>query len=59
MLTTKEAEYQVGQFARAYSVSPLTLPIVLEAARGVRDYQLAYFDASLGSGKTESDSSHL
>ncbi len=47
MLTGKEAEHQVGQFARAYSVFPLTLPIVLEAARGAREHQLAYFDAQV------------
>ena len=46
-LTLAEAERQVEQFATAYPVFPLTYQIILEAARGVRDHQLAYYDAQL------------
>jgi predicted nucleic acid-binding protein len=46
-LTIPEAERQVEYLALAYSVFPLTLPIVLEAARGVREHQLAYDDAQI------------
>lgn len=38
---------QVERFQALYPVFSLTTPIVLEAGRGVRDYQLAYYDAQL------------
>ena len=38
---------QVNLFARIWPVFHLTTLVVLEAARGVRDYQLSYFDAQI------------
>ncbi len=38
---------QVERFQGLYPVFPLTVPIILEAGRGVRDHQLAYYDAQL------------
>lgn len=46
-LTPKDAATQVERFARAFPVFNLTPFIVLEAARGVRTYQLSYFDAQI------------
>ncbi len=46
-LTIPEAERQVGHLALAYSVLPLTVPIILEAARGGREHQLSYYDAQI------------
>ncbi len=46
-LTAADALAQVQRFAHAYPVFDLTTTIVLEAGRGVRDHQLAYFDAQL------------
>lgn len=46
-LTIAEAQRQVEHLAFAYPIFPLTLPVVLEAARGVRAHQLAYYDAQL------------
>jgi predicted nucleic acid-binding protein len=46
-LTAQEAVEQVERLAHAYPVLDLTPAIVLEAGRGVRDHQLAYFDAQL------------
>ncbi|WP_374689582.1 PIN domain-containing protein [Promineifilum sp.] len=47
LLTPAKALQQVEHFQSAYSVFPLTAPIVLEAGRGVRDHQLAYYDAQI------------
>ncbi len=47
MLRIQDAERQVTDLALAYPVFPLTLPIVLEAARAVRQHQLAYYDAQI------------
>jgi predicted nucleic acid-binding protein len=47
LLTVAEATEQVGKLARAWSVLEITPMIVLEAARGVRDHQLAYWDAQV------------
>ena len=38
---------QVEVYARTLIVLPLTPAIVLEAVRGVRDFQLAYYDAQI------------
>ena len=38
---------QVERYEQAFLVIPLTPAIVLEAVRGVRDYQLAYYDAQI------------
>lgn len=38
---------QVARFQGIYPVHNLTPMIVLEALRGVRDYQLAYYDAQI------------
>jgi predicted nucleic acid-binding protein len=46
-LTRAEAFLHVQRWMRAYTVLPLTDSIVLEAARGSRDYSLAYYDAQI------------
>lgn len=46
-LSPKEALDQVNLFTRIWPVSDLTPPIVLEAARGVRDYQMSFYDAQI------------
>lgn len=46
-LSPKEALVQVNLFIRAWPVFDLTPLIVLEAARGVRDYQMFYYDAQI------------
>lgn len=46
-LTPAQAYEQVSLFARAWPVFDLTPLIVLEAARGVRDHQLSYYDAQI------------
>ena len=42
-----EGTKQVEQLIRAWPVLDLTPMIVLEGARGVRDYQLAYWNAQI------------
>lgn len=46
-LTAAEAYEQVNLFSRIWPIFDLTTLIALEAARGVRDYQLSYFDAQI------------
>lgn len=46
-LTALEATEQMGSLASAFPVIDLTSMIVLEAARGVRDHQLSYYDAQI------------
>lgn len=46
-LSPAEALRQVNLFTRAWPVFDLTPLIVLEAARGVRDYQISYYDAQI------------
>lgn len=48
-LRPTEALRQVNLFTRAWQVLDLTPLIVLEAARGVRDYQISYHDAQIWS----------
>lgn len=38
---------QIERFETAFAVLPVTASVVLEAVRGVRDHQLAYYDAQL------------
>ena len=47
MLAISEAMEQVQRLARAWTILDLTSFVVLEAMRGVRDYQLAYWDAQI------------
>jgi predicted nucleic acid-binding protein len=46
-LSAAGALSQVGLFTRMYPVFDLTPLIVREAARGMRDYSLAYYDAQI------------
>lgn len=46
-LSPTEALRQVNLFARAWPVFDLTPLIVIEAGRGVRDYQMSYYDAQI------------
>jgi len=46
-LPTKQAVEQIERLSHAYPVLDLTTAVVLEAGRGVRDHQLAYYDAQL------------
>ena len=46
-LTPAEALGQVDYLTRSFRVLDLTPQIVLEAVRGVRDHQLAYWDAQI------------
>ncbi len=47
MLTTEEAAEQMNFLANTWPVLSITRLVVLEAARGVRQHQLAYWDAQL------------
>jgi predicted nucleic acid-binding protein len=46
-LSPKEALEQVNLFTRVWLIFDLTPLIVLEAARGVRDYQMSYYYAQI------------
>jgi len=46
-LTAAKALEQASIFATTWPMLDLTSQIVLEAARGVRDYSLAYYDAQI------------
>lgn len=46
-LTVDQAMEWTGRFVRLWPVFDLTPQIVLEAARGVRDHKLAYYDAQI------------
>jgi predicted nucleic acid-binding protein len=46
-LTPAQALHQIESFSQALPVLDLTPAIVLEAARGVRDHRLAYYDAQI------------
>ena len=46
-LTPEEAFEQVTMLAESWPVFNLTPMIILEAARGVRDHALAYYDAQI------------
>jgi len=45
--TRAEALEQVERLAQAYPIFDVTLLIVLEAARGARDYSMVYYDAQI------------
>ena len=47
IFTRDEAYNQIARLARTFPVFDLTPMIVMEAARGVRDYLLAYYDAQI------------
>jgi predicted nucleic acid-binding protein len=47
LLSVELASAYVEDFRAAFPVFPLTVSIVLEALRGVREHQLSYFDAQL------------
>ena len=46
-LTPEEAEVALLELAESFQVCDLTTAIVLEAARGVRQYSLSYWDAQI------------
>lgn len=46
-LIASQAAQQVERFTQGWPVLPLTPQIVLEAVRGVRTHQLAYWDAQI------------
>lgn len=46
-LSLEQASQQMEYFSRAFQVYDLTPMIALEAARGVRDHSLSYFDAQI------------
>lgn len=46
-LTPAQAVQQAALFSQSWPILPLTPAIVLEAGRGFRDYQLAYYDAQI------------
>ena len=46
-LTPADAFVQVERFSLAFPILELTSHIVLEAARGVRDHKLSYYDAQI------------
>jgi predicted nucleic acid-binding protein len=46
-MSPSEALAQVNLFTRAWPVFDLTPLIILEAGRGVRDYQMSYYDAQI------------
>jgi predicted nucleic acid-binding protein len=46
-LSPEEALSQVNLFTRTWPVFDLTPLIVMEAGRGVRDYQMSYYDAQI------------
>ncbi len=47
LYTRAEAVIQVEHLARTFQIFDLTPLIVLEAARGMRDHSLAYYDAQI------------
>jgi predicted nucleic acid-binding protein len=47
LYTRAEALQQVESLVRAYQIFDLTPLVVLEAARGARDYGLPYYDAQI------------
>jgi predicted nucleic acid-binding protein len=46
-LSVAEAEREVERFIGSWRILPLTPPVVLEAARGVRVHHLSFWDAQL------------
>ena len=46
-LTPSEARLELERLVVSWPVLPITTPIVIEAARGVRDHRMSYWDAQL------------
>ncbi len=46
-LTPAQAEAQLGHFVNLWPVFDVTPPVVLEAARGVREHSLSFWDAQI------------
>jgi predicted nucleic acid-binding protein len=46
-VTPAEAHRRIALLIDAWMVCPITPPVVLEAARGAREFRLAYWDAQL------------
>jgi predicted nucleic acid-binding protein len=46
-MTPAEALQEIELISRSFPVFDLTVPVVTEAARGVRDHHIAYYDAQL------------
>lgn len=46
-LAAAQARLEVERLVTAWPVLPITAPIVIEAARGVRDHRMSYWDAQL------------
>lgn len=46
-LTPAEAQTQIELLAQSFPVFDLTVPIILEAVRGLRAHQFAYYDAQV------------
>jgi predicted nucleic acid-binding protein len=47
LLTIEEAIIQVERLIHTYPIFPLTPMIILEAARGVKEHSLSYYDAQI------------
>ncbi len=54
-LTINAALQYVQDYLQAYPTFPLTQSIVLEAARGVRDYSFSFYDAQIWSSALIND----
>ena len=46
-LTSAQARLELERLVAAWPVLPITAPVVVEAARGVRDHRMSYWDAQL------------
>ena len=46
-LTPTHARLELERLVASWPVLPITAPIVIEAARGVRDHRMSYWDAQL------------
>lgn len=46
-LTPAQVEERVSRYAEIYPILPVTVPVVLEALRGVREHQFSFWDAQI------------
>ncbi len=46
-LTLAQAEQRLVHYARVWPIFPVTSQVVFEAVRGVREYQLSFWDAQI------------
>lgn len=46
-LDPEQVEREIEKLTLSFPVIPLTAPITLEALRGVREYQMPYYDAQI------------